>query len=233
MVGAYVTSHNKSQIRVRLQKLEQRGAPPEVSAYFLEIINRDEQLAVDGKLESLDVLLREACCRVGFSAAFDDGVYKRWLRPTTCSQDSDAYRRDASPTLAEFNPVAEQAYRRGYHEGFGDAVDRISRGAMMSSLDEELAKLLDWRRSPIYFGPTAPGLAENWEITISRRRKISPTIRYNVLERSKNRCVACGATAADAMLQVDHIIAIANGGSNDITNLQALCEECNLGKGAR
>jgi 5-methylcytosine-specific restriction endonuclease McrA len=43
-----------------------------------------------------------------------------------------------------------------------------------------------------------------------------------------HRCLACGATED---LSVDHIHPLSLGGSNEITNLQVLCCECNSLKG--
>ncbi|MCB0541720.1 MAG: HNH endonuclease, partial [Bacteroidetes bacterium] len=44
-------------------------------------------------------------------------------------------------------------------------------------------------------------------------------------------CVICGRSAKDGTtLHIDHIIPLANNGSNDISNLQVLCAECNFGK---
>ena len=63
-----------------------------------------------------------------------------------------------------------------------------------------------------------------------RSRYIASTIRYAVLTRDNNRCVACGVTAKEAQLQVDHIIPFSKGGSNDLDNLQTLCIDCNRGK---
>ena len=46
------------------------------------------------------------------------------------------------------------------------------------------------------------------------------------------RCKCCGATAAHARLVVDHIVAIKRNWSRrlDQTNLQLLCNDCNLAK---
>jgi 5-methylcytosine-specific restriction endonuclease McrA len=43
------------------------------------------------------------------------------------------------------------------------------------------------------------------------------------------RCVACGQIAE---LEVDHIVPVSVGGSNDIENIQPLCRSCNASKGA-
>lgn len=65
------------------------------------------------------------------------------------------------------------------------------------------------------------------------REAFTPKLRYAVLERDGFRCVACGATAAQAQLQVDHIKPVAAGGTNAMRNLQTLCQKCNIGKGAQ
>jgi 5-methylcytosine-specific restriction endonuclease McrA len=49
-----------------------------------------------------------------------------------------------------------------------------------------------------------------------------------LLDLCGNRCIACGAVTK---LEVDHIIPVSSGGTNDIGNLQPLCRSCNAGKG--
>ena len=59
---------------------------------------------------------------------------------------------------------------------------------------------------------------------------ISGSIRYNVLKDAKFRCVLCGVSADTKALEVDHIIPRNKGGTDDISNLQALCYSCNAMK---
>jgi 5-methylcytosine-specific restriction endonuclease McrA len=66
-----------------------------------------------------------------------------------------------------------------------------------------------------------------------QRQAIPAGLRYDILNRDKNRCVKCGATGKEAQLEVDHIHPVSRGGNNDPKNLQTLCKRCNLGKGAR
>ncbi len=56
---------------------------------------------------------------------------------------------------------------------------------------------------------------------------ISGTIRYEVLKRAKFRCELCGISADIKALEVDHIVPRNKGGSDDPSNLQALCYSCN------
>ena len=66
-----------------------------------------------------------------------------------------------------------------------------------------------------------------------RSRYISSSVRVDVLNRDKYKCVFCGRNSKQIQLEVDHIIPFSKGGSNDISNLQTLCIDCNRGKGAR
>jgi ATP adenylyltransferase len=68
----------------------------------------------------------------------------------------------------------------------------------------------------------------------AHRRKsagyIHGTLRYEVLKKAKFRCELCGISAEEKALEVDHILPRNKGGSDDITNLQALCYSCNAMK---
>lgn len=74
-----------------------------------------------------------------------------------------------------------------------------------------------------------------WTVTSkskSSRKQISSRLRVQVLDRDNSTCQLCGATLKDGIkLHVDHIIPVSKGGTNEINNLQTLCESCNLGKG--
>lgn len=64
-------------------------------------------------------------------------------------------------------------------------------------------------------------------------RTISKKTRFEVFKRDSFCCQYCGRKAPEVVLEVDHIIAIANGGKNTITNLITSCFDCNRGKGKR
>ena len=59
---------------------------------------------------------------------------------------------------------------------------------------------------------------------------ISGSIRFNILKRARSRCELCGISAERKALEVDHIIPRNKGGSDDPSNLQALCYSCNAMK---
>jgi 5-methylcytosine-specific restriction endonuclease McrA len=71
-----------------------------------------------------------------------------------------------------------------------------------------------WKTRP----PKAPG----------ERTSLSVRTRYQVFKRDLYRCCICAKTGVE--LEVDHIVPVARGGSDDMDNLQTLCVPCNRGK---
>lgn len=80
------------------------------------------------------------------------------------------------------------------------------------------------------------------------RTKVTTFRRGKVYDRDGHACVRCGWKPADTgpfrvsplthrrvlcMLEIDHIVPVSLGGTNDIDNLQTLCSCCNASKGAR
>ena len=63
------------------------------------------------------------------------------------------------------------------------------------------------------------------------RKYISERVRYEIFSRDNFRCQACGRGAHDGVkLSVDHVVPVDWGGTNDVSNLLTLCDECNRGK---
>jgi len=51
--------------------------------------------------------------------------------------------------------------------------------------------------------------------------------RYNILKRDSFACQYCGRKAPNVILEVDHIIPVSKGGSNNPSNLKTACIGCN------
>jgi len=71
------------------------------------------------------------------------------------------------------------------------------------------------------------------EIRIKSRNPISQKFRHEIFKRDKYRCIECGNGKKQSTLHIDHIIPISKGGTDELDNLQTLCETCNLGKNIR
>lgn len=64
----------------------------------------------------------------------------------------------------------------------------------------------------------------------TKRKALTQKIRFEVFKRDGFTCQYCGAKSPEVTLEVDHIIPVSEGGSNDILNLVTACFNCNRGK---
>lgn len=78
-------------------------------------------------------------------------------------------------------------------------------------------------------------MAENPLTDASARDKrlpLSKKTRFEVFKRDGFACMYCGKHPPDTLLEVDHVVPVAEGGTNDEENLVTACFDCNRGKGA-
>lgn len=64
------------------------------------------------------------------------------------------------------------------------------------------------------------------------RPRLSPAIRFAILDRDFFACRYCGARAPEAKLHIDHVIPFSKGGQTLPKNLVTSCSKCNSGKGS-
>ena len=57
-------------------------------------------------------------------------------------------------------------------------------------------------------------------------------LRWVVLRRDNYACQYCGQKAPNIILEVDHIMPVCEGGTDDLDNLVTSCTACNIGKEA-
>lgn len=99
-------------------------------------------------------------------------------------------------------------------------VDRLRRCCEVVALSMELVKFdLQKQENPEIAG-----------IEYQQGKLAGYEVKEYLLEKWGNRCVYCGK---DAPLQVEHILARANGGTDRISNLCLACERCNQKKGKK
>ena len=67
---------------------------------------------------------------------------------------------------------------------------------------------------------------------ITGRIKFTQEFKEMVLEKSKKKCAGCKCCLKAKKYDIDHIRPLANGGTNQIDNLQALCKSCHQDKTA-
>jgi len=66
---------------------------------------------------------------------------------------------------------------------------------------------------------------------MSKRKSISKKLRFEVFKRDNFTCQYCSAKPPKVPLEIDHIIPVIKGGTNDDYNLITACFDCNRGKG--
>lgn len=67
-----------------------------------------------------------------------------------------------------------------------------------------------------------------------KRKAITPKTKLEVISRDNYTCKTCGrspVTHPGLSLEIDHIKPFSLGGTDEISNFQTLCQECNRGKG--
>lgn len=65
-----------------------------------------------------------------------------------------------------------------------------------------------------------------------KRKKISTRLRFEIFKRDGFTCRYCGRKSPEVVLELEHIVPVADGGSDDEMNLATACWDCNSGKGA-
>lgn len=61
-------------------------------------------------------------------------------------------------------------------------------------------------------------------------RSISKKLRFSIFHRDRFTCAYCGRTPPGVVLEVDHVVPVAEGGGDDAENLITACFDCNRGK---
>jgi hypothetical protein len=67
---------------------------------------------------------------------------------------------------------------------------------------------------------------------MTKRKPLSKKTRFDVFKRDEFTCCYCGQKPPTVVLEVDHIVPVVEGGSDEIDNLTTACFDCNRGKSA-
>jgi hypothetical protein len=218
------------QAKAAIRLLRKNRAPEELISCLRELIQINSQL--ESKAPVRDLLF-DACKQFNFSAPFSVDGTPRYFRPYLLETHHPEYSSDCRQNQIEIGTLGrEQAYRRGYDQGFAEAGRLFEEGTSHEQFRQRQKEIHAWRTRPIQVLGSFPGSDENFEnCFIVRRGSISPKVRYNVFKRDSFRCQICGRLQADGVtLHIDHRTSIAHGGEDEVDNLQTLCSDCNLGK---
>lgn len=77
-------------------------------------------------------------------------------------------------------------------------------------------------------------LSRNKYFSKNQRSLMTPELKRQVKIRDNYTCQCCGKYMPDEVgLHIDHIVPVSRGGKSILSNLQVLCDRCNLRKGNR
>lgn len=155
-------------------------------------------------------------------------------------------RRAQWAKYREANLERERQRFRLYQEKKGAELRAKQRAARLANLDEKRKHGRD------YYAKNKEAVQRKQALYIERnplvqrvfhaRRKarlIGAAGRHTkadiaaIVKAQRHRCAYCRLAFKNKKFHVDHIIALAVGGSNDRRNLQILCPTCNCSKGAK
>lgn len=68
---------------------------------------------------------------------------------------------------------------------------------------------------------------------MAKRKTLPKSVRFEVFKRDKFTCQYCGESAPNVILEVDHIVPVSKGGTDEIMNLVTSCRDCNRGKAGK
>jgi hypothetical protein len=99
-------------------------------------------------------------------------------------------------------------------------------------IERENLRVERWKLQNIFFDALKP-LYEKYYYSKFGRPAISMSQKLRIMKKTDFKCAICKADLTEKEPHIDHIIPLSKGGGNSEANLQALCWQCNLSKGAK
>ena len=144
---------NFIQEKARMKRiLKACDASPEIVADFEAICRYRTK-------ETAEELLYNICIRHGFTKPYGRDGLNISVRPYNLGQRHPDFHGDDSGD----NLVAEQSYRRGYHQGACDVLRMLREDASVAQIEDRIRKLHQWRIQPIQ-SMSSPGFTISQEL---------------------------------------------------------------------
>lgn len=154
------------------------------------------------------------------------GHFERYVKSRGCVQCAKL----ASAQRYQDNPEAASQYWKMRRQVDGEALNARGRELRLSRLTIVRAQEAAWRKA----NPDQQRSKEKRRRARERGAAGSHTAAEvkALFFRQKGKCAYCRTSIKD-YYEEDHIVALANGGSDYISNIQLTCGPCNWSKGAR
>lgn len=196
-------------------------------------------------------LMYERIDDIAVDAIVNDPKYALWIDEAARRHDirTEGFRQWLNAASRPLNEVTEDDIH-GYHNYLGEsgALD-----SLLTQLSNEVFFLLFGNRALLarlnnYVAAAVQNIERNSLAPedlsllqadgVPARVHIPEWVRRAVFFRDRGMCAACntdlsGLVTVENDKHFDHIIPLAAGGINDVTNIQLLCGPCNLKKGPK
>jgi 5-methylcytosine-specific restriction endonuclease McrA len=98
--------------------------------------------------------------------------------------------------------------------------------------DRQFCEYITFAITSIYEDSGFPIYQDELKFTKIKRQSWPTWVKPTLIARERGYCANCGASFSElkAEPQIDHIVPLSQGGSNDLVNLQLLCSKCNFEK---
>ena len=132
---------------------------------------------------------------------------------------------------AENNPYFMHKTIRNYPKNLKKVNHNLETDAVRALRSRKAENNPNFRNVEIESSYQSTSQSNTKQIT-QRTRNVSLSTRTDVFERDNYTCQICRRNSKEdgVKLEIDHIIPVSKGGSDDISNLQTLCFDCNRGK---
>ena len=207
----FVESFDKDAVIQELQRIAHVLGKSTLSKREIKVHGRLSYDVVLRRFGSLRTALREAGLTSGrYNKATDEELCLILIELWT--QTLEKYGR--SPCQRELNAFGYPVSHDTFIRRFGSWKKALLAAAESSASGEDEPS-------------TAPASSEGAKKSIGRK-SLSVRKRFLVFKRDRYRCRICSRSGVE--LEVDHILAVAQGGTDRLDNLQTLCFDCNRGK---
>lgn len=215
-----------------IKLLNKHQAPENLIGYFKELADINE---LNHLGEDINVILLDACREFAFIKPFEKKNQRKSFRARLLPNTHPDYDSDGPDWLGFEKPrliAREQAYRRGYDQGFYEALSMFKRKERLKDIEDKLRLIHEWRTRYVQIIGSLPGsLEDKGDLKLVQGRSLSLRTRWRIFERDNFCCRVCGLSSKEnTKLEIDHKISVADGGGDEDDNLWTLCFDCNRGK---
>jgi hypothetical protein len=207
----FVESFDKDVVIQELRRIAHELGKSTLSKREINIHGRLSYETVLRRFGSLRTALQEASLMPRrFTKATDEELCSILIELWT--QTLEKYGR--SPYKRELSAFGYSVSHDTFIRRFGSWKKALLAAAESSGLDDE--------------EPSQPLAGSEGQTKTIGRKALSVRKRFLVFKRDRYKCRMCGRSGIE--LEVDHILAVAQGGTDRLDNLQTLCFDCNRGK---